>query len=167
MQTILPPGYFTEESMRPVTEACQKAAKKAQGQNSKPKRRESAHIKVELTNLQQRVADFSRQLAAAEENRTEVLKSIDTLTARVAALRAAGVSEFKFQDIVGYERYSKAYDRSEHVDGTLEVLKLELTRLDGLIVRLGNGVESWTKTLNESGLEAELREAVRLEALVR
>lgn len=156
-----------EESDR-FDAAVQAAANKAAQQNvRKIQPRHSVLVKIDLDNLRQRVADNQRQLTEAEGARVELSNSLDTVAKRLASLRAAGVSEKSesIQTITGFDFFSKTFQASQHHEGSLEIMAGELKRLDERIVRLQNGVLHWTKVLADSGLEAELAEAIKLERL--
>ena len=163
------PTEFTE-----ITSAIQTAAKKAQNVSSK--RRHSSIIQVEIDRLigndrvlPQTEGDLPcarRQLQQATDLRAELVTSLDTLTTRLATLKAENVHPSRYQDLVGYDFVDRA-QRKVHHDGTIDVVKIEIERLDKRIAVLTKAVETLQERVitEVPKLKDELDAALRLERL--
>jgi hypothetical protein len=132
---------------------------------SKVTARKSTTVQKELEDARTRLSDSIRQLGEAEALRVELVKSLDKVTAHVAAMRTEGCHESKLHEYVGYNFYSKATDKSEHHPGSIEIMRGELERLEKRIALLTKAVNNPSTAANISKLETELAEAKRLERL--
>jgi len=161
--------------------ACIEAAQAAAKRNPpKQKSKSSVEIKNEIFKLVGELKDsreglegllpkWTRKLAEANNTRAELVQSIERVETQVASLRNNGAPEHhpKLQALLGYDFFSKTFQRQEHRDGTLEIMQQELAGLDKRIATLKNAVETTKVRVDAElpGLKRELKAAVERESL--
>lgn len=163
-------GVIPAEEFNRFHEGIQDAAKKAQALNpSVPKPPSYRNMKISNEALAAKKNRFAGKLKDRNDKLAWSYNRVKEINKAVEELKAQPVSKdaaIRLQKLLGGDAYSKAYDKTLHVDGELETLQENIARLERERNVLVVAVSRTNKEVKDNWFSDEqLAEAKRLESL--